>query len=373
MHILLAPDKFRGSLTAREVTNAMTEGIRLALPTATVTALPLADGGEGTAQVLTEATEGIWHTATVYDPLGRSVEAGFGISGDGTTAFIEMALASGLGLLKTEERNPLYTSTYGTGELIREAAKKGVQKIVLGIGGSATTDAGIGMAAALGWQFLDANGQLLEPTGANLLHIAQLIRPDTNIADGIRVAVACDVTNPLFGPEGAAYIYGPQKGADEQAVATLDAGLRRFARLVDEQYSIALAQIPGAGAAGGLGAGAFFFLNAALQPGVDLVLETVDFDLNLANADLVLTGEGKLDRQTTQGKLIQGIADRAKHANAPVIALCGTLDLAPEAIRQMGLKAAFSVLNQPQSLREAMQTAYDDVVRATFNVCRLFL
>ncbi len=351
----------------------MTEGVRLALPSATVTALPLADGGEGTAQVLTEATKGVWHTATVSDPLSRPLEAGFGVSGDGTTAFIEMALASGLALLTTDERNPLDTSTYGTGELIREAVGKGVQKIILGIGGSATTDAGIGMAAALGWQFFDANGQPLDPIGRNLPRIARIIRPERHVAEGIEVAVACDVTNPLFGPDGAAYVYGPQKGADGQTVAVLDVGLRHFAQLIKQQFGAAIGPIPGAGAAGGLGAGAYFFLNATLQPGVDLVLEAVGFDRNLAKADFVLTGEGKLDEQTTQGKLINGIAHRANQAGVPVVALCGTLDLAPTAIGQMGLKAAFSVLNRPQSLPEAIQTAYDDVVRATFNVCRLFL
>ena len=370
---LLAPDKFRGSLTARQVANAMAEGVRLTQPKAEIIALPVADGGEGTAQVLTEATNGTWHTAIVSDPLGRPIEAGFGLSGDGSTAFIEMAQASGLALLQPGDRHTDQTSTYGTGELLLKAIQTGVEQIVLGIGGSATTDAGIGMADALGWQFLDASGQRLQPIGANLLRIVRIIPPEISMADTVRFSVACDVANPLYGPDGAAHIYGPQKGATPETVAQLDAGLQQFAHVVQEQFGTDVVNVPGAGAAGGLGAGALFFLNATLRPGVDVVLDAVDFDRHVRQADFVLTGEGKLDHQTLQGKVLKGIADRASLANVPVVALCGTLDLDPISIETLGLTAAFSVLNRPQSLDQAISTTYADIRSATFNVCRLFL
>ncbi|GAB3560191.1 glycerate kinase [Spirosoma fluminis] len=373
MRILLAPDKFRGSLTAQAVAQAMEEGVRLADASAEVALVPLADGGEGTAEILTKATDGSWHTVMVNDPIGRSIEAGFGISADGKTAFIEMALASGLQLLEATERNPLLTSTYGTGQLIRHALAIGVEHIVLGIGGSATTDAGIGMAAALGWRFLAENGFELPPNGASLSKIRQILPPASPAQQPFSASVACDVTAPLFGPSGAAYVYGPQKGATPEMVEELDSGLQQFAHVINEQFGVDVATIPGSGAAGGLGAGALFFLNAALRPGVDVVLEAVCFDQRAAHADLILTGEGKLDQQTLQGKLLKGVTDRSAAAGVPVVALCGTLELTPEEIDSLGLTAAFSVLNRPERLNEAVLTAYSDVRQATFNVCRLFL
>jgi glycerate 2-kinase len=377
MTILLAPDKFRGSLTARQVCEAMSEGIRLANPGNHIVALPLADGGEGTAQCLTDATNGTWHTATVSDPLGRAIQAGFGLSGDKTTAFIELAQASGLTLLADGERNPLKTNTFGAGQLIRAALDMGVRQVVLGIGGSATTDAGTGMAAALGWRFLDVTGQPFVPTGETLIHISQVLPPETNafrdaVGESVRIDIACDVANSLFGPNGAASVYGPQKGATPNAVNQLDAGLRHVARLVREQLGLDLADVPGAGAAGGAGFGAMAFLGATLRPGVDLVLDTAGFDAHLANADLVLTGEGKLDEQTIQGKLVNGVCRRAGRGRVPVVAICGTLDLDPAQIQTLGLTAAFSILNRPQSLGEAVAGVYQDVVWATFNAMRLF-
>ncbi|GAA4401330.1 glycerate 3-kinase [Nibrella viscosa] len=374
MKILLAPDKFRGSLTARQVCDAMMEGIRLAAPDADIVALPLADGGEGTAEVLTDATHGCWHTVPVLDPLGRAIQAGFGTSADGKTAFIEMAQASGLRLLDPSEHNPLQTSTYGTGQLIQHAVALGVTHIVLGIGGSATNDAGMGLAAALGWQFLDQNGQELIPSGAALQQIKQINPPTRSpLPDELTVSVACDVTNPLYGLNGAAAIYGPQKGASPAMVAELDKGLQQIATLIQQQFGTDLAEVPGAGAAGGLGAGALFFLKAELKEGVRLVMDEVRFDQHLAGTDLVLTGEGKTDRQTLQGKLLKGIADRANAVGIPVVALCGTLDLTPEEVIATGLTAAFSILSRPQPLTEALQNGYRDVQQATFHICRLFL
>ncbi len=354
----------------------MAEGVRLVYPDAIVTQLPLADGGEGTAQVLTDATAGTWHTVTVSDPFGRPIEAGFGVSGDGTTAFVEMAQASGLALLNQQERDPGRANTYGTGELILEAAKQGVQHVVLGIGGSATNDGGVGMAAAFGWQFLGKAGNPQLPIGNYLAHIRQLVPPSGPLFPNVRGSVACDVANPLCGPDGATRVYGPQKGATPLQLLWLDHGLRNLARLIGEQFGVDIADVPGAGAAGGLGAGALFFLNAQLQPGADIVLDAVDFDRRAAEADLILTGEGKLDRQTAQGKLIKRIVERAgatPFSATPVVALCGTLDLDPADLDALGLRAAFSVLNRPLLLDEAVLTARADVVRATFNVCRLFL
>jgi glycerate kinase len=370
MKIILAPDKFRGSLSARKAASAMAEGVRLALPDAELIRLPLADGGEGTACVLTRATGGSWHIVQVQDPLGRPIEAGYGLAGDGKTAFIDMASASGLSFLTPIEQNPLNTSTYGTGQLIDQAMKTGVKHIVLGIGGSATNDAGIGMAAALGWQFLDQNEQPLLPTGENLINLARLVPPPNSRVEDVWFSVACDVLNPLYGPEGAAYVYGPQKGATLEQVGQLDAGLQQFAQVIRDQFEYELGDMPGAGAAGGLGAGCLFFLQAGLRPGSELVLDTVGFDQHLSDTDLILTGEGKLDSQTAQGKLLQGLTSRA--GDVPVIALCGSVDLSPEAIDNLGLRAAFSIQTKPQSIDVALQTAYDDLRAATFNVCRLF-
>ena len=370
MKILLAPDKFKGSLTARQVCDAMTEGIRLAYPQANIVALPMADGGEGTAEVLTLATGGEWITVPALDPLGRPIEASYGISSDRQTAFIEMSQASGLRLLQRHEYNPLQASTFGTGQLILDAVKQGISKLVLGIGGSATNDGGTGMAAALGWRFLNAQNEPLAPCGGNLVQINRILPPAQSFY--IAVDVACDVTNPLVGPNGAAAIYGPQKGASQEDVVILDQGLCHLARLIYDQFGVVLAEVPGAGAAGGMGAGALFFLKAMLKEGVNVVMEHTRFVDHLPDTDLVLTGEGKIDNQTLQGKLISGIARQARQSDVPAIALCGTLEVKPEEITALDLTAAFSVLTHPQSLDEALNTAYDAVRRTTFNLIRLF-
>ncbi|WP_128547687.1 glycerate kinase [Larkinella soli] len=367
MKVLLAPDKFKGSLTARQVCDAMSEGIRLAIPDAEIIALPMADGGEGTAEVLTQATGGQWIRVQVQDPLGRPVEADYGLSN--RTAFIEMSQASGLRLLQRAELDPLNTHTFGTGQLIRDAMLRGANHIVLGIGGSATNDAGTGMAAALGWRFLNSGGEEIAPNGGNLHQIRTILPPAEPLA--ATVEVACDVTNPLYGPDGAAFIYGPQKGAGPKEVEHLDRGLRHFADIILRQFGVDLAHRPGAGAAGGLGAGALFFLHATLKEGVRLVMEQTGFSARLTGVDLVLTGEGKIDRQTLQGKLIKGVALNASEAGIPAVALCGTLEAEPDEITALGLRAAFSVLNRPQTLDEALSSAYEAVRRTTFNVIRL--
>ncbi|AUD00907.1 glycerate kinase [Spirosoma pollinicola] len=368
MKILLAPDKFKGSLTASVVCAAMTEGIRLANPTAEVIAVPMADGGEGTAEVLTQVTGGNWYTTTVQDPIGRPVDAGYGISGDGTTAYIEMAQASGLRLLHPSDYNPFQTNTFGTGELMQQAINQGVNHIVLGIGGSATNDAGTGMAAALGWRFMDESDREMRPCGGNLSDIRSILPPESPWA-GV-VDVACDVTNPLVGQQGATFIYGPQKGAKPDDLPVLDAGMTHLAELIHKQFGLNLAMMPGAGAAGGLGAGTVLFLNAHLTEGVNLLIKHTQLAEKMAGADLVLTGEGRIDNQTLQGKLIAGITRLANEQRVPVIALCGSLQLTPDELITLGLTSAFSIMPGPASLDDAIANAADYVKQMTFQLIR---
>lgn len=367
MRVLLCPDKFRGSLTAQEVCAAMTEGIRLVSHDIHVIAQPMADGGEGTLDVLLDYSKGTRVKVSVQDPLGRPTVAAYGLSGDGLTAFVEMASASGLHLLHVGERKPLETSTFGTGQLIAHALSQGVKRIILGIGGSATTDAGTGMAAALGWLFLDDQQQRISPSGGNLTKICSII-PPSRVFDA-EVVVACDVQNPLFGPEGAAQVYAPQKGASAADVAQLDAGLRHFAALTDPHRQGA--NQAGAGAAGGLGYGAMFFLNATLQEGVNLLMEETNFEQQLTDVQLILTGEGKIDHQTLQGKLIAGITHLAQGKRIPVAALCGTLSLEPSEWEGMGLCYAASIINRPMPLSEALTYGYEGVRDATFSLINL--
>ena len=371
MKILLAPDKFRGSLTAAEVCEAMSEGIRKALPNAEILAIPMADGGEGTAEILTHNAGGQMHSVSVSDPLGRKIMAEFGLAADGKTAYLEMAAASGLRLLQSHERNPLQTSTFGTGELIQEALNKGAQQLILGIGGSATTDGGVGMAAALGWRFEDKSGRNLVPNGSSLGQIQKII-PPANFTQ-INIQVACDVTAPLYGPTGAACVYASQKGANAEMVVQLDEGLKHLANLIQRDFGVDLAQVAGTGAAGGLGFGLLFFLNATLKEGVKIVMEQTYFEEKLLGVDLVFTGEGKMDDQTLQGKLIAGIAKAAQHNGIPVVALCGTLLITPEEVQQIGLSFATSILNRPMTLDEAIVYAHQGVSDSACQLTKFFL
>jgi glycerate kinase len=373
MKILVAPDKFKGSLEAIEVCRATEEGIHLAFPEAEVISIPLADGGEGTTRILTGHTGGKYVDALVHDPLGRPITAQYGISGDGQTAFIEMALASGLLLLKPDEYDPMKTSTFGTGELIRNAMDLGVKQIIMGIGGSATNDGGIGMAAAMGYLFYDENGVLLEPIGQSLNQIRHI---DSNDADPrlgkIPVTVACDVTNPLFGKTGASYIYGPQKGADPDMVEQLDLGLKNLSRVATNTFGTDVSGFAGAGAAGGSGAGALWFLKGELEGGVSIVMKYTGIETHIQSADLVITGEGKVDEQTLHGKVIQGLSDFCLKYNKPLAVVCGTLDISIEDAAAAGITSAVSILNKPQTLEEARGNAFGGVREATFHLMRLF-
>lgn len=351
MNILIAPDKFKGSLSAREVASEIANGLGAKFHT---TQLPMADGGDGSLDILIHLTRGHLVQAQVQDPLLRPIQAAYGITADGKTAIVEMARASGLQLLLAGERNPLYTSSYGTGQLIRHALDQGVDEIVLAIGGSATNDAGLGMAAALGFQFEDISGKPLHPTGENLVRLHQIKTHE--IHPGIaatKFVVLCDVDNPLHGEQGAARIFGPQKGADEQAINQLDNGLRQVekvvTRVLGKQFNF-----PGAGAAGGLGAGASAFLNAVAEPGFDYIARRSGLDLAIQSADLVITGEGRLDTQTFSGKVVAGISRKCKTAGKVCIAVVGQNALNGDEIARLGLSQAFSLVNPGISAEAAM-------------------
>jgi len=354
MKITIAPDSFKGSLTALEVCEAVTAGLAAYDASLECVSVPMADGGEGTVQSLVDATGGQLRSVTVSGPLGEPVAATYGLLGDGATAVIEMAAASGLPLVPPAQRNPLHTTTAGTGELIRAALDAGARQFIIGIGGSATNDAGLGLAAALGARLLDGAGREISPTGGGLSDLAtiDLSGFDDRIAQA-RFRVACDVDNPLFGPLGAAHVYGPQKGATPEIVARLDDGLRRFAEVARRDLNADIAALPGAGAAGGLGAGLVAFCGATLEPGVRIVIETVGLRDRMRGSDLCLTGEGRLDRQTAFGKTPKGVADVARELGVPCVALAGSVALEP-ALNDT-FAAVFSLCNEPLSLEQAMQ------------------
>jgi len=373
MKIVLAPDSFKESLSAREAAEAMRAGVLRAAPGTCTELVPLADGGEGTVEALVAATNGRMVRVDVRDPLGRAVSAHFGLLGDGRTAAVEMAAASGLALVAPQERDILRSSTFGTGQLIRACLDEGARKIIVGIGGSATNDAGCGMARALGARLLDAQGRELAGTGEDLerLDAIDAAGMDGRLAE-TEVLVACDVTNPLYGPDGAAYTYGPQKGAKPEEVEKLDAGLRNFARVAARDLGADVAEMPGAGAAGGLGAGLVAFAGARLASGVELVLEAAGFAEKIRGADLVITGEGKLDATTAHGKTIAGVLRVARDAHVPVVALAGAIEPRDDLPARMGLTAWFSVAPGPIDAAEAMSRAAELLESASFRVMRLF-
>ncbi|CAG4991917.1 Glycerate 2-kinase [Dyadobacter sp. CECT 9275] len=373
MNLLIAPDKFRGSLDAAEVIEAASEGALAALPSIRISSVPLADGGEGTMEILTQQAQGEYVSVGVQDPLGRAIVASYGFSAITETAFIEMAAASGLSLLRKSEQDPMRTSTFGTGQLILDALDKKAKKILLGIGGSATTDGGIGMAAALGYQFLDENGQILDPVGAALNKIKKFdtTQVDRRIFDTSFV-IACDVTNPLYGKSGAAFVYGPQKGAGPETVVVLDNGLINLAEVACTTFGNDVSNFPGAGAAGGLGAGCMWFLRGVLREGVGIVMEQCDMATLIQQADLVITGEGKVDEQTLQGKVVKGLAALCQQHEVPLAVLCGTLLISPEQARDAGITYALSVINRPMDLDTAQNEAHALVRDATFHLVSLF-
>lgn len=379
LNILLAPNAFKGSLTALAAAIAMEEGIRRvdSLPDgAALNALfaPLADGGDGALETLVSATGGTLAFAEVPDPLGRPVQARWGRLGGERShiAVIEMAEASGLRLLGRDELDPLRASTCGTGRLMLKAIETGCRELLVAIGGSATNDGGAGMAQALGARLLDGEGNDLPPGGASLHRLAKIDMSAFCLPDSVRVRVACDVDNPLCGAEGASAVYGPQKGATEANIAVLDAGLRHFAETIKAQLAVDVANVPGAGAAGGLGAGLMAFCGAELRSGVDWVMEVVGFEEKLAQCQLVITGEGRIDGQTARGKAVAGVAQRAKARGIPVIALAGSIEAGADALlREAGVTAIACILDSPCATEEAMQRGYSLIANATERILRL--
>jgi glycerate kinase len=360
MKIVIAPDSFKGSLTAHEASAAMEAGVLQLLPDAHVLKHPVSDGGEGLVAVVTSALGGCIVTTNVSGPLpGQRVDARWGLSSDGSLAIIEMAEAAGLTLVPADRRDPKVTTTYGVGELIRAALDAGVSSIVIGIGGSATNDAGAGMAEALGVKFVDAEGKPLVRGGAGLLGIAAIDAQGKDVRiDNVEVLVACDVQNTLCGIQGASAVYGPQKGARLSDVALLDKALLRFGRCVHASLGVDVLDVAGGGAAGGLGAGLVAFCGATLKRGIDLVLQVTGFDDHLQGADLVITGEGRIDRQVRFGKAISGIVEQAKRHNIPVAAVVGSIEGARESFLNDGfLNDLESLIDVHTSPEEAMRNA----------------
>ncbi|MBK8185170.1 MAG: glycerate kinase [Candidatus Competibacteraceae bacterium] len=372
MRIVVAPDSYKGSVSAVAVAQAMERGIRQVFPTAEVCKVPIADGGEGTVEALVTATGGQFRQTQVTDPLGNPTTAQWGILGDGKTAVIEMAAASGLPLLTSAQRNPRLTTTFGTGELLRAALDAGLRRIIMGIGGSATNDGGAGMAQVLGIRFIGADGAELPYGGAALAGLKQidLSGVDSRLRE-TAITVACDVDNPLCGPRGASAVFGPQKGATPEIVAELDAALAHFADLATQATGRQAAEQPGAGAAGGLGAAMLFFTPAQLRPGVDIVLEAVHFAEVVKDAYFVITGEGRTDFQTAFGKAPVGVAKVAKQFKTPVFCLSGALGEGTDTLLSHGIDALLSICDKPMTLEQAMNAGETLIEAAAARLCRI--
>lgn len=355
MKIIISPDSFKECLPAWEVARALADGWKTVLPHSDVVCLPVADGGEGTLETLIHATKGTLFHKDVTGPLGKSVTACFGILGNSNTAVIEMAQASGLEIVPTALRNPLLTTTRGTGELIKAALDHGVESVIVCLGGSATNDGGTGMMAALGVKFFDKDNTEISPTGYNLvdIHRVDISNLDRRLQN-TRVVAACDVTNPLTGSQGATHVFGPQKGATPEMVNTLESGMQNYALRLQDQCQKDIASIPGAGAAGGTGAALIAFMNAELRPGISIVLDAINFHQHLKYAALVITGEGKMDSQSLNGKAPIGVAKAARQMGVPVIGIAGYVERQLDTLRENGFEACFSVLNRPCDLATAL-------------------
>lgn len=372
MKFVLAPDSFKESMSAKTAAFAMKKGIMKVFPEAECVIVPMADGGEGTLESLVSATEGEIIKTDVIGPLGKKVTAEYGLLGDSETAVIEMASASGLQLIKPEDRNPLHTTSYGTGQLIKHALDKGVNRILIGIGGSATNDGGVGMLQALGVSFKDKDGEELPFGGGALKHLHTI---DTSGLDerihNVQIDVACDVNNPLIGPTGASAIFGPQKGATRDMVTILDHNLTHYAKVIKEQLGEDIAFVAGAGAAGGMGAGLLAFLSARLKKGIDLVIEYTRLEEYVKDADFVFTGEGSIDGQTLYGKTPYGVATVAKKYSVPVIAFAGKIGNDIDALYENGFNAIVGILKEVTSLKESLESGESNLAFATENVCRI--
>ena len=373
MRIVIAPNAFKGSLSALEAATAIGEGIRNAVPDAELVLVPIADGGDGTVDALVAATQGERRTLRVRGPLGDPVDAEYGLIDGGSTAVIEMAKAAGLALVLKDKRDPRITTTYGVGELLQHAYDAGARHFVVGIGGSATNDGGAGMAQALGYHLLDERGLELPPGGLALKRLARIHVGGVHATwKRAEVEVACDVTNPLTGPRGASAVYGPQKGATPEMVAELDAALHHFAEVIRRDLGVDVEPLPGAGAAGGLGAGLVAFLGARLGPGAEMVMEALHLDERLTGAQLVITGEGRIDSQTARfGKGPAAVAHHAKNAGIPVVAIGGSI--ADETELRLLFDGLEATVVEPSALEDAMAQARPLLVRAATRLMWLVL
>ena len=373
MKIVIAPDSFKGSASAKQVAEALARGWRKVFPNAELVTEPMADGGEGTMEALVDATGGKMQEVEVSDPLGRPLSACYGILGDGKTAVVEVAAASGLPLLAPSERKPLQTTTYGTGQLIRAALKEGVERLLIGLGGSATVDGGAGLVSALGARLLDADGQPIGPGGGSLGSLAQIQLGELpKLIEGVEVLAACDVDNPLTGPNGAAAVFGPQKGAAPQDVQVLDQNLAHYAQIISKELQVEVANLPGAGAAGGLGAGLVAFLGAKLIPGIQMVIEASKLEDKLEGCDLDITGDGKQGGQSAGGKTPVGVAKLAEKHNIPVLAVGGSIAEDADVLYQHGIGAMLSIAPGPISLEKAIADGEKLLEEAGQRAAKLF-
>jgi len=372
MKIIAAPNAFKGSMNAIEAVAAMKKGIHAASPESEVVCVPVADGGDGLTEIMIQALSGALIEKKVKGPRMQDCLASFCLAEN--VAVIEMARASGLALIPKDQQDPTKTNTYGTGELIAAALETGVRRIIVGLGGSATCDGGIGMASALGYKFLSTDGEELEPNGGSLHRIYSIDRSgvDKRLSE-IEVQGICDVTNPLFGENGASYVYSPQKGATPEQVKLLDDGLRNLAEVINREMGIDISKMDGAGAAGGLGGGLHAFLQAELKKGIDLVIDVVKLKEHLHDADLLLTAEGQMDFQTKFDKAPAGVARAAKEANVPCIAICGGIGDRINELHEIGINAVFSLCNGPQSLESAMENGPTLLAHTVEQVVRAFM
>ncbi|MBJ6893202.1 glycerate kinase [Vibrio cholerae] len=374
MKVVIAPDSFKESLTAKQVCDAIQAGLARVWHDAKFVAIPVADGGEGTVQSLVDATQGRLVEVKVMGPQGKRVEAFYGMLGDNQTAVIEMAAASGLHHVPVAQRDPKLTTSFGTGELIRHALDQGVTKLIIGLGGSATNDGGVGMLAALGARFTNADGDPIQLTGGGLHELTHIDLQDFDPRlQNCDILVACDVNNPLCGDKGASAVFGPQKGATPEDVQLLDGALRQFGLLTEKVTGKMVLESAGAGAAGGMGAALLAYTQARLRPGIEIVLETVQLAHQVIDADLVITGEGRIDSQTVHGKTPMGVAKVAKRFDVPVLALCGCTGDNYQAVYQCGIDAVFAAVPRAMSLEDALKESDFNLADLAENVARLWV